>query len=58
MFRPILRQLCGRHLLRGVLRGVGGAVLAGIGWKIGTEIFEAAKKKNKTREAEAETESY
>ena len=39
------RALLGRTALQAVVRGFGGAVLAGFGWRVGTDVYEALKRR-------------
>ncbi len=39
------KSLAGKGFAQGMLRGVGGAALAGIGWKLGMDLYDALKRK-------------
>ena len=39
------RALVGRTLMQTVVRGFGGAVLAGFGWRVGADMYEAFKRR-------------
>ena len=41
----------GSPLLRGVLRTIAAAAAAGIGWKLGTDAYEAVKKRIQKRQS-------
>ena len=49
MRKTVIRRgtnsLAGKGLAQGMLRGVGGAALAGIGWKLGMDLYEALKRR-------------
>lgn len=59
MLIPIARRIASRSVLRSVVRSVGGAALAGLGWKLGSDAYEVAKKRVKEsreqREQQEET---
>lgn len=45
MLKKMLKIVTARTLVRGILVGVGGGVLSAIGWRIGTDIYQALKKR-------------
>lgn len=55
MIGPLARILIRSPLLRTVVGGLGGAVLAGLGWKLGADMYEGFKRRLKrTPEPERE----
>ena len=39
------RALLGRTVMQVVVRGFGGAILAGFGWRLGSDLYEAMKRR-------------
>ena len=46
MLKHLWKHLCRSHVARGALRSIGTAMLVGIGWKIGSDVYEGIKKKS------------
>jgi len=47
MWIPVERKIVSKSVLGAVVRSVGGAALAGLGWKLGGDAYEVAKKRVK-----------
>ncbi len=45
MWKLLARAVRTRTLLVGAIRGIGGAALAGIGWRLGADAYDAAKRR-------------
>lgn len=59
MLNHFCRHLFHGSLVTGILRGIGAAMLAGIGWKLGSDAYDSIKKGSKAARTEEsmETES-
>ncbi len=57
MLKQLLKIVTARTLVRGILVGVGGGVLSAIGWRIGTDIYQALKKRLQEDAAPSQVEA-
>jgi len=57
MWVPVARKIAARTVIGRIVRGVAGAALAGLGWKLGADAYEVAKKRVKeSRQAREQEE--
>ncbi len=48
--KGVVRFVAGGGLIATVVRSVGGGIAAGLGWKIASDLYDAAKRRHRARE--------
>ncbi len=58
MVSHVFRHLFRGRIVGGIVRGLGAAVLAGVGFQIGSDAYKSIKKRPKKEEEVVEPEEY